>query len=64
MQQYLQSYPHGGVSIEGSGYVYTSDGSNSLKNPIIICEGFDPENIRGQQELYNLLNRQNFIWKA
>jgi len=55
------SYPHGGVNIQGTGYVYTSDGSQNIKNPIIICEGFDPLNERGWNELYTLLNRQNFI---
>jgi hypothetical protein len=55
------SYPHGGVNIQGTGYVYTSDGSQNIKNPIIICEGFDPLNERGSIELYSLLNRQNFI---
>ncbi|MCL2327071.1 MAG: T9SS type A sorting domain-containing protein [Bacteroidetes bacterium] len=55
------NYPHGGVNVKGTGYVYTSDGSQNIRNPIIICEGFDPLNERGWNELYDLLNRQNFI---
>lgn len=55
------NYPHGGENVKGSGYVYTSDGSQNIRNPIIICEGFDPLNERGWNELYTLLNRQNFI---
>jgi hypothetical protein len=55
------NYPHGGVNIKGSAYVYTSDGSQNIKNPIIICEGFDPENTNGWNKLYEMLNKQNFI---
>jgi hypothetical protein len=55
------SYPNGGVTVKGQAYVYTSDGSTNIDNPIIICEGFDPTNERGRNELYDLLNRQNFI---
>lgn len=55
------NYPHGGVNVKGTGYAYTSDGSHNIRNPIIICEGFDPMNKRGWNELYTLLNCQNFI---
>lgn len=47
--------------MKGNAYVYTSDGSQNIRNPIIICEGFDPENDRGWNELYELLNQQNLI---
>lgn len=54
-------YYHGGNNIQGTAYIYTSDGSTQIKNPIIVCEGFDPLNERGWNELYTLLNRENFI---
>lgn len=54
-------FPHGGVNIQGTGYVYTSDGSQNIRKPLIVCEGFDPLNERGWNELYTLLNQQNLI---
>ncbi len=55
------TYPYGGVDVKGTAYVYTSDGSQNIRNPIIVCEGFDPLNERGWNELYNILNGQNLI---
>jgi hypothetical protein len=55
------SYPHGGVNVQGTAYVYTSDGSQNIRNPIIISDGFDPLNERGRDGLYTMINQQNFI---
>ena len=58
--QIPSNYPYGGMQAKGKAYVLTSDGSTNIKNPIIIMNGFDPENERDYDEIYNLMNRQNF----
>jgi hypothetical protein len=54
------TYPEGGVIVKGKISIYTSDGSRNIKNPIIICDGFDPENERNKDDIYELLNQRNF----
>jgi hypothetical protein len=55
------SYPHGGVNVQGTAYVYTSDGTQNIDNPIIISDGFDPLNDRGRDSLYVMINQENLI---
>ncbi|CAN2042445.1 PKD domain-containing protein [Candidatus Magnetomoraceae bacterium gMMP-15] len=43
----------------GKAYIYRSANNDTLKNPIIVVEGFDIENTKGWDELYNLLSQQN-----
>ena len=58
--QVPSNYPYGGVQAKGKAYVRTSDGTTNIKNPIIIMNGFDPENEKDYDEIYDLMNRQNF----
>lgn len=53
-----RNYPHGGVTVTGKAYVY---GNYPIKNPIIVCEGFDPENKRNWSALYEKMNKQNYL---
>ncbi|GHT79431.1 hypothetical protein AGMMS50262_23110 [Bacteroidia bacterium] len=56
------NYPHGGgANVTGTAYVFTSDDSQNIKNPIIISDGFDPLNQRGIDSLYTMVNQQNMI---
>ena len=53
--------PYQGVLGTGEAYVYLSDRHATLTEPIVLIEGFDPENTMNWDELYALLNRQNLI---
>ena len=57
-------YPNKGgdhISVGGTLYVYTSDPLGEIRNPIIMPEGFDAENERGWEELYERMNAHNMI---
>ena len=45
----------------GEAYVYLGAGHADIENPVIVVEGFDPENSRFAQQLYGLLNQENLI---
>jgi hypothetical protein len=47
----------GGVAT-GKAYIYTTDKTPEIRNPVIVVEGFDPENIRNWEELYNIVNKE------
>lgn len=57
-------YPNKGgdhTTVGGTLYIYTSDPSGTIRNPIIMPEAFDAENERGWEELYERMNAQNMI---
>lgn len=57
--------PYNGSTGAGTAYVlYGCGNNNQLRKPIIVSDGFDPTNERHFNELYDLLNRENFIEKA
>ncbi len=41
--------------------IFYGAGHTSLTKPIVIVDGFDPENSRGIQEIYELANQQNMF---
>jgi len=55
------SFPHGGASVSGTAYVLTADGSNYIRNPIIISDGFDPTNERDYYGIYAMIDTTHFV---
>lgn len=53
--------PYQGVYGTGDAYVYLSDRHTTLTEPVVLIEGFDPDNTMNWDELYALLNRQDLI---
>ncbi len=53
--------PYQGVYGTGDAYVYLSDSHTTLTEPVVVLEGFDPENTMNWDELYALLNRENLL---
>lgn len=43
--------------------LYGCGNNNQLRKPIIVSDGFDPGNTRHFDELYDMLNKENFIEK-
>jgi len=43
----------------GKAYIYTTDSTTDIRNPVIIVEGFDPVNERNWDELYNIVNKEH-----
>jgi len=55
------SIPYLGVHGTGEAYVYLSDRNTNLTEPVVLIEGFDPDNVRNWDELYTLLNREELV---
>jgi hypothetical protein len=45
----------------GDAYVYLSGQHTELTNPVLLIEGFDPDNTMNWDELYALLNREQLV---
>ena len=45
----------------GDAYVYLSGQNTALTNPVVLIEGFDPDNTMNWDELYALLNREQLV---
>jgi hypothetical protein len=53
--------PYAGGVGSGDAYVYLAEGHAAITEPLILIEGFDPDNTYNWNELYDLLNQQGLI---
>jgi len=53
--------PYLGSYGSGEAYIYLSDSHTSLTEPVIVIEGFDPDNAMNWPELYDILNMEGLI---
>lgn len=53
--------PYLGGFASGDAYIYLSDQNTTLTHPVVMIEGFDPDNTMNWDELYALLNRQQLL---
>jgi hypothetical protein len=53
--------PYLGGYGSGDAYVYLSGQNATLTNPVVLIEGFDPDNTMNWDELYALLNREQLV---
>jgi|GEM_PF-3536166 len=56
--------PYNDTTGYGTAYVLHGCGSSGLRKPIIVSDGFDPKNSNNFDELYDMLNKENFVEKA
>lgn len=58
-------YPNKGVegrnAVGGTVYVYSNDATGKIKNPIILPEAFDPEDVRNWDSLYTRMNAEGLL---
>lgn len=60
----VSGLPYNGASGSGTAYVlYGCGNNNKLRKPIIVSDGFDPNNERHFNEIYNILNKENLVEK-
>lgn len=53
--------PYLGTAGAGDAYVYYGLGHTTLRNPVVVIEGFDLENSYNWEELYALLNQEGLL---